>query len=79
MVSQAPDVVRMLLNGAATVVVVTKRSLVGNVSTQSVFELVPASRMYSLITSECIIVAVAALVPAETVSVPTVVALHEEK
>src|ERR1700688_4252778 len=65
-ISQAPDVVSKLVNGATTVVVLTNRRLVGNVRTQSVFDLVAASRMYSFRTSACIIVAEAALAPAVT-------------
>src|SRR5689334_4624432 len=77
-VSHAPDVVSTLVNGVITVAEVTNWRLVGNVSTQSVFDFVPASSTYSLMTSECIIVAEAARTPAVAVSVPAVMGVQEE-
>src|SRR5260221_1055675 len=65
--SHAPLAVSTLVNGAIAVPALTNRRLVGNVMTQSVLERVAASRMYSFRTSECIIVADAALAPPPTV------------
>src|SRR5258705_10277322 len=77
--SHAPLAVSTLVNGAIAVPALTKRRLVGNVMTQSVLERVGPSRMYSLPTFECIIVADAALAPPPTVRAAVAVALNDEK
>src|SRR5260221_2829574 len=68
--SHAPAVVMLLLNGLREEIPLKKSRLPGKVNTQSVFDAVLASRMYSFDTDECMNTAATAREPAWTGAVP---------